>query len=141
MRYLISLFFLMIILISCESDENIEENLCEDLTCDLVCENGLITDENDCEVCECIIFGCTNPDATNYNEDANTDLGDCIYNYVYAGVSDDNFTITEFIPPLETELIWDEDNLYAFGNISLDIDENGVDDLLFNQTNYRTMML
>ena len=92
--------------------------------------------KNDCEVCECIIFGCTNPDATNYNEDANTDLGDCIYNYVYAGVYDDNFTITEFIPPLETELIWDEDNLYAFGNISLDIDENGVDDLLFNQTNY-----
>ena len=136
MRFLIPLFFLMIILISCESDENIEENLCEDLTCDLVCENGLITDENDCEVCECIIFGCTNPDATNYNEDANTDLGDCIYNYVYAGIFDDNFTITEFIPPLEIDLVWDEDNLYAFGNISFDIDENGVDDLLFNQTNY-----
>ena len=129
-------FFLIIVLLSCESDENIEQNLCEDFSCDLICENGLLTDENDCEVCECIIFGCTDPDATNYNEDANTDSGDCIYNYVYAGVIDNSFTITEFSPPLEIELIWDKENLYAFGNISLDVDGNGENDLLFNQTNY-----
>ena len=105
----------LVILIGCEQDEVQEESLCDELICDLVCENGYITDENGCELCDCIYFGCTDEDATNYDELANTDDESCIYNYVYAGVYDENFIVTEFSPPLNIEIVWDKDNIYGFG--------------------------
>ena len=130
------LIFFLILFIGCEPEEISEESLCNELICELVCDNGYILDETGCEICECIFFGCTDEDATNYDEVANTDNGDCLYNYVYAGVIDENFTVTEFSPPLVIEIIWDKDNIYGFGSLSLDIDENNIIDLVFNVSNY-----
>ena len=130
------LLALVIFLIGCEPDDVQEESLCGELICDLVCENGYITDENGWELCDCIYFGCTDEDATNYDELANTDDESCIYNYVYAGVYDENFIVTEFSPPLEIEIVWDKDNIYGFGSLSLDVDGNDIDDLVFNLSNY-----
>ncbi len=129
------LLILFIIFIGCENDE-VEENLCDELICELVCEDGYILDENGCELCQCIVLGCTDIDATNYDELANTDDETCIYNYVYAGVYDETFIVTEFSPPLNIEIVWDKDNIYGFGSLSLDIDGNDIDDLVFNLSNY-----
>ena len=37
-----------------------------------------------------------------------------IYNYVYAGVYDETFIVTEFSPPLNIDIVWDKDNIYGF---------------------------
>jgi len=123
-----------IIFISCEPNE-LEEDLCDPVNCDLICETFFV-DENGCELCQCIVLGCTDIDATNFDNAANTDDESCIYNYVYAGIHDENFIITEFSPNLEIEIVWDDENMYGFGNLSLDIDQNGIDDLIFNLTTY-----
>ena len=128
-------FLLLIIFFSCELDDSQYENLCNELICELVCENGFLMDQNECEICECIVFGCTDLDATNYDDTVNTDDESCIYNYVYAGIYDENFIVTEFSPPLEIEIIWDKDNIYGFGSLSLEVDENNIVDLVFNLSN------
>jgi len=61
---------------SCEK----EDNPCGDLVlCGMFCENGYFLDENGCELCECIIYGCIDSEAINYNPNANIDDESCLY--------------------------------------------------------------
>ena len=45
-------------------------NPCNPVECNLFCENGFLTDENGCELCECIdiiVLGCMDSNACNFN--------------------------------------------------------------------------
>ncbi len=61
---LISVFLLP----CCEPDN---QNTCAELLCGIYCENGYLLDNNDCE---CIIYGCLDFKALNYDSLANTDV-------------------------------------------------------------------
>ena len=76
MKFLFAFLFMLLCFSSCEK----EENPCGDLVvCEILCENGYLLDENGCELCECIIYGCMDETADNYNPDANTDDESCLY--------------------------------------------------------------
>ena len=44
--------FIPLMFFSCET----EENPCNNIGCNLICESGYILDENDCQICECIEY-------------------------------------------------------------------------------------
>ena len=57
-------------------------NPCDPVLCNLFCENGFLTDENGCELCECIdiiVLGCMDSNACNFNLEANTENDSCVY--------------------------------------------------------------
>lgn len=51
---------------------------------------------------------------------------------VLAGKYDDDFIFQEFNPPREISVSWDGQNLYGHGTDSLDVDLDGVSDLVFS---------
>lgn len=102
------LLLITICLISCETDN---EEQCGNLICNLYCENGYVLDENGCEVCQCIVS-------------------------VFSGVYDDMFYYYELFPPMEIEKIWDDENLYFEGELFIDIDLDGNNDIKFDIGGY-----
>lgn len=67
---------MLLCFVSCET----KEDPCGDLVlCGMFCENGYLLDENNCELCECVIYGCMDPSAGNYNPSANVDDENCLY--------------------------------------------------------------
>ncbi len=70
-------------------DANTDDGSCAELDCEGVCGGDAVvgsacgedgTYNADCECIEVIDFGCTNPDACNYDENADEDDGSCILN-------------------------------------------------------------
>jgi hypothetical protein len=62
---------------------------------------------------------------------------------VYAGRYDQNFIFRDFTPPVEFQINWDEQNLYGYGQDSLDLDLDNNYDLVFklNIINYDSIQL
>ena len=62
---------------------------------------------------------------------------------IYAGMVEPDMILQEFNPPLEAPVIWDAQNLYGFASISLDIDQDGENDLILsvNRLNYDSLHL
>ncbi len=52
---------------------------------------------------------------------------------VYAGRYDENFHHHQYNPPLQIDFQWDDQNLYGQGSMALDLDLDGVNDLVIDQ--------
>ena len=76
MKFIFTFLFMLLCFSACETEDDSSENL---VVCEILCENGYLVDENGLEICECIIYGCMDPDAANYNPLANIDDETCLY--------------------------------------------------------------
>tara|TARA_B100000902_G_C27301783_1_gene913252 strand:+ start:1417 stop:2100 length:684 start_codon:yes stop_codon:yes gene_type:complete len=104
----IFLLLIFLCLLSCEKDN---EDSCENLLCNLYCDNGYVLNENGCEICQCIVS-------------------------VFAGVYDAMFYYYELSPPMEIEKVWDNENLYFEGEEFIDLDADGNNDIKFDIGGY-----
>ena len=79
--------------------------------------------------------GCTDIFAVNYSNNATIENGSCIYPF-YAGAIEHGGVILELENPLEMSFVWDEESLYGFAELFLDLDADGNPDLNFSATTY-----
>lgn len=79
--------------------------------------------------------GCTDILAVNYSNNATIENGSCIYPF-YAGAIEHGGVILELENPLEMSFVWDEESLYGFAELFLDLDADGNPDLNFSATTY-----
>ena len=86
-------------------------------------------------ISSCNKEGCTDVLAVNYSNDANVENGSCIYPF-YAGKIEHGGVILELENPLEMSFVWDEEYLYGFAELFLDLDSDGNPDLKFSATTY-----
>ncbi len=86
-------------------------------------------------ISSCNQEGCTDMLAVNYSNDANIENGSCFYPF-YAGEIEHGGVILELKNPLEMSFVWDEEYLYGFAEMLLDLDADGNPDLNFSATTY-----
>ncbi|MAZ57801.1 MAG: hypothetical protein CMP56_00045 [Flavobacteriales bacterium] len=75
MKFLFPCLFMLLYFSSCQK----EDNPCSLDLCEMFCENGFLLDQNGCEICDCIIYGCMDSSAGNYNPLANIEDDSCLY--------------------------------------------------------------
>ena len=75
-------------------------------------------------ISSCNQEGCTDMLAVNYSNDANVENGSCVYPF-YAGEIEHGGVILELENPLEMSFVWDEEYLYGFAELFLDLDSDG----------------
>ena len=143
----ILLLFIASLFFSCDSDKDElhvfceEGHILEDGSCCYVagCMN-FFADNYNPNACfddsSCYINGCLDEDAANYNPNATIDNGSCLFFSVFAGVYDENFNYTYPSNSIEIPISWNDNNLYFQGEIFIDLDMDGTEDLKFKIGGY-----